>query len=113
MKLIQAIIRPEKLDDVKRALKSIGCGGLTVYEVKGRGLQEGISWIVRGHEYRIDMLPKLKLEVIVEDDEVERVVETIKESSKTGEIGDGKIIILHVEDAVRIRTGERGPKALK
>ena len=113
MKLVSAIIRPEKLDEVKNELKKLGYLGMTVYEVKGRGRQEGISWAVRGHEYRIDMLPKLKIELLVDDKDVENVIAVIARIAKTGEVGDGKIFIIPVEEAIRIRTGERGSEAIQ
>jgi len=112
MKEIIAIIRPEKLENVKSALESIECRGLTVVEVKGRGRQLGVTESYRGSDYRIDLLPKTRLEIIVKDDEVEEVVNTIVKTAQTGDIGDGKIFISPVEDVVRIRTGERGEKAV-
>lgn len=112
MKEIVAIIRPEKLENVKLALESIECKGLTVVDVKGRGRQLGVTESYRGSDYRIDLLPKTRLEVIVEDNEVEKVVDTIVETAQTGDIGDGKIFISPVDDVVRIRTGERGEKAV-
>jgi len=112
MKKIMAIIRPNKLDIVKQALDDVGCSGITVTEVKGRGRQKGISEIYRGREYRIDLLPKLEINVIVHDNEIDKIVETIAKSARTGEIGDGKIFVLPVEDVIRIRTGERGDSAL-
>ncbi|WP_163328250.1 P-II family nitrogen regulator [Desulfurobacterium thermolithotrophum] len=112
MKKIEAIIKPFKLDEVKDALTEIGITGMTISEVKGFGRQKGHTELYRGAEYVIDFIPKIKLEVIVSDDAVEKVVEVIVNSAKTGRIGDGKIFILPVEDAVRIRTGERGEEAL-
>jgi nitrogen regulatory protein P-II 1 len=112
MKKIEAFIKPFKLDDVKSALMEIGVKGLTVSEVKGFGRQKGHTELYRGSEYRVDFLPKSKLELIVADDEVDRVVETIVKVAKTGSIGDGKIFILPVEDAIRIRTGESGDGVL-
>ena len=112
MKEIIAIIRPEKLENVKSALEAIECRGLTVVEVKGRGRQLGVTESYRGSDYRIDLLPKTRLEIIVKDDEVEEVVNTIVKTAQTGDIGDGKIFISPVEDVVRIRTGERGEKAV-
>jgi nitrogen regulatory protein P-II 1 len=109
MKKIEAIIRPEKLDDVKHALEAGGFLGLNIVHVTGRGAQKGIVHGGRGGEtYTVDMLPKLKIEVVVKDAEVERAVEIIMGSARTGNIGDGKIFIIAVEDAVRVRTGERG-----
>ncbi len=112
MKEIIAIIRPNKLDDVKQALEDIKCHGITVTEVKGRGRQLGITESYRGSDYRIDLLPKTRLEIIVQDAEVKEVVDTIVKTAQTGDIGDGKIFISSVEDVVRIRTGERGEKAV-
>ncbi len=112
MKEIIAIIRPSKLDDVKQALEDIKCHGITVTEVKGRGRQLGITESYRGSDYRIDLLPKTRLEIIVQDVEVEEVVDAIVKTAQTGDIGDGKIFISPVEDVVRIRTGERGEKAV-
>ena len=111
MKLIKAIIKPFKLEDVKSALSDIGIEGMTVSEVKGFGRQKGHTEIYRGSEYTVDFL-KVKLEVVVNDDVVAKVVDSIGESAKTGKIGDGKIFVIPVEDAVRIRTGEHGTEAL-
>ena len=112
MKEIVAIIRPNKLDEVKDALEKIGCHGITVTEVKGRGRQLGITESYRGSDYRIDMLPKTRLEIVISDEEAENVIKAILETAQTGDIGDGKIFISSVEDVVRIRTGERGEKAI-
>jgi len=112
MKIIEALIKPFKLDDVRQALDPLGVQGLTVTEVKGCGRQKGHTELYRGAEYVVDLLPKLKLEILVRDDQVDTVVNTIMESAKTGLIGDGKIFVLSVEDAVRIRTGEHGEDAL-
>lgn len=112
MKLIKAIIKPFKLEDVKSALSDIGIEGMTVSEVKGFGRQKGHTEIYRGSEYTVDFLPKVKLEVVVNDDVVAKVVDSIGESAKTGKIGDGKIFVIPVEDAVRIRTAEHGTEAL-
>ena len=112
MKKIEAIIKPFKLEDVKEALKDIGIQGLTVTEVKGFGRQKGHTELYRGAEYVIDFLPKIKLEIIVSDDMVTKVVDAIIESARTGKIGDGKIFILPMEEVIRIRTGERGEDAL-
>ena len=112
MKKVEAIIKPFKLDEVKEALSSVGCQGLTVTEVKGFGRQKGHTELYRGAEYVVDFLPKVKLEVIVSDDKVASVVESIEKAAKTGRIGDGKIFVLPVEEIVRIRTGERGNEAL-
>src|SRR5688572_18317902 len=112
MKLITAIIKPFKLDDVHQAVADIGVQGITVTEVQGFGRQKGHTELYRGSEYRVDFLPKSKLEIVVADEEVDRVVETIVKVAKTGSIGDGKIFILPVEDAIRIRTGESGDGVL-
>ncbi len=112
MKLIKAIIKPFKLDDVREALSEIGVQGITVSEVKGFGRQKGHTELYRGAEYRVDFLPKVKLETVVSDDEVENVVNAIRESANTGKIGDGKIFVLPIEQAIRIRTGETGNEAL-
>lgn len=112
MKEIVAIIRPNKLDNVKDALEEIKCHGMTVIDVKGRGRQLGITESYRGSDYRIDLLPKIRLEIIVKDADAEEVIETIVKTAQTGDIGDGKIFISPVEDVVRIRTGERGEKAV-
>ena len=112
MKKIEAIIKPFKLEEVKEALTEIGVHGMTVSEVKGFGKQKGHTELYRGAEYVIDFLPKLKIELVVDDTIVEKVVEAITNAARTGRIGDGKIFILPVEDAIRIRTGERGSEAV-
>ncbi len=112
MKKIEAIIKPFKLDEVKEALSEIGTFGMTVTEVKGFGRQKGHTELYRGAEYVIDFLPKIKIELVVDDNMAEKVVETIMTAARTGKVGDGKIFIIPVEDAVRIRTGERGVEAL-
>lgn len=112
MKLILAVIRPHRLNEVKEALSEIGVAGLTVIEVKGAGRQKGQVERYRGSEYSVDLLAKCKLEVVVSDDQCEEVVQTIRKAAYTGEIGDGKIFILPLEDALRIRTGERGEDAI-
>jgi nitrogen regulatory protein PII len=112
VKKIEAIIKPFKLDDVKDALHDAGVSGITVTEVKGFGRQKGHTELYRGAEYVIDFLPKVKIEVVVEDSLVDNVVEAIAESARTGRIGDGKIFVLDVEQAVRIRTGDRGTDAI-
>ncbi|HVG75354.1 MAG TPA: P-II family nitrogen regulator [Thermoleophilaceae bacterium] len=112
MKKIEAIIKPFKLDDVKEALTEIGVIGMTVMEVRGFGRQKGHTELYRGSEYTIDFLPKVKLELVVADSVVSKVVETIIAAAKTGSIGDGKVFVLPVEEAVRIRTGERGEDAI-
>ena len=112
MKLIIAIIKPFKLDDVREALSEIGVQGITVTEVKGFGRQKGHTELYRGAEYVVDFLPKVKLEIAVDDDLMDRTVEAITNSANTGKIGDGKIFVYPLEQAVRIRTGETGPDAL-
>ncbi len=112
MKKVEAIIKPFKLDDVKESLKEIGIQGLTVTEVKGFGRQKGHTELYRGAEYVIDFLPKIKLDIVVSDDMVTKVIDTIIDSAKTGKIGDGKIFVLPMEEVIRIRTGERGDDAL-
>ncbi len=112
MKKIEAIIKPFKLDEVKEALHDVGVQGITVAEVKGFGRQKGHTELYRGAEYVVDFLPKVKLEVICEDDQVERVIEALLNSAATGRIGDGKIFVLPVEDVIRIRTKERGSSAI-
>jgi nitrogen regulatory protein P-II 2 len=112
MKLIMAVVKPFKLDDVREALVAAGVEGLTVSEVKGYGRQKGQTEIYRGAEYQVNFLPKVKLEVVVEDSAVPKAVEAIKTAAGTGKIGDGKVFVLNVEDAVRIRTGETGAAAL-
>ncbi len=112
MKKITAIIRQNKLEVVKEALVEIGCESMTVTEVKGRGRQKGITEIYRSREYHIDLLPKLEINMVVRDDEIDKIVDAITRSARTGEIGDGKIFILPVEDVIRIRTGQRSEDAL-
>ena len=112
MKLVTAIIKPFKLDEVKDALNEIGIQGITVSEVKGFGRQKGHTELYRGAEYVVDFLPKVKMEIIVADTLVPRVLETIEKSAKTGRIGDGKIFVTEVLEVVRIRTGERGEAAI-
>lgn len=112
MKKVEAIIKPFKLDAVKEGLMEIGIKGLTVSEVKGYGRQKGHTEIYRGAEYVVDFLPKVKIEVIVEEEMVDGVVEKIIEASKTGKVGDGKIFIIPIDDAIRIRTNERGKNAV-
>ncbi len=112
MKLIIAIVKPFKLDEVREALVAAGVEGLTVSEVKGYGRQKGQTEIYRGAEYQVNFVPKVKLEVVVDDAAVAKAVDAIKGAAGTGKIGDGKIFVLNVEDAVRIRTGETGPAAL-
>ncbi|WP_022852049.1 P-II family nitrogen regulator [Limisalsivibrio acetivorans] len=112
MRLIKAIVKPYMLDNVKDALAELGVTGMTVYEVKGYGRQKGHNELYRGAEYQIDFVPKVMMEVVVPDDISEKVVSTISESAKTGKIGDGKIFVIDVKDAVRIRTGETGSESL-
>ena len=112
MKLIEAIIKPSKLDEVKDALNSIGVEGITVTEVKGYGRQKGHTEIYRGAEYQVDFIPKIKIEIAVIDALAAEVVSSIQETAKSGRIGDGKIFVLPLEEAVRIRTGEKGDDAL-
>jgi nitrogen regulatory protein P-II 1 len=112
MKKIEAIIKPFKLDEVKEALHEVGVSGITVTEAKGFGRQKGHTELYRGAEYVVDFLPKVKLEVVVDDAIVERVVEAIQNAAQTGRIGDGKIFVLPVESALRIRTGETGSDAI-
>jgi nitrogen regulatory protein P-II 1 len=112
MKKIEAIIKPFKLDEVKSALTKIGVQGMTVTEVKGFGRQKGHTEVYRGAEYKIDFLPKAKIEMIVTDEMVAQVIETIERAAKTGKIGDGKIFVSPIEEVIRIRTGERGRDAL-
>ena len=112
MKMVTAIIKPFKLDDVREALSEIGVMGLTVTEVKGFGRQKGHTELYRGAEYVVDFLPKVKLEIGVPEDQVESVIEAITKSANTGKIGDGKIFVSNIEQAIRIRTGEIGKEAL-
>jgi len=112
MKKVEAIIKPFKLDEVKEALHAIGIQGLTVTEVKGFGRQKGHTELYRGAEYVVDFLPKIKLEVAVSDEMLDKVIQAIVDSANTGRIGDGKIFVLPMDEAIRIRTGERGPDAV-
>jgi nitrogen regulatory protein PII len=112
MKLIFAIIKPFKLQAVQQALGAVGVQGMTVTEVKGYGRQKGHSEIYRGAEYKIDFVPKLRLDVAVSDDQVDAVLTALREAARTDALGDGKIFVLPIEDAMRIRTGEQGPEAL-
>jgi nitrogen regulatory protein P-II 1 len=112
MKKIEAIIKPFKLDEVKEALQEIGLQGITVIEAKGFGRQKGHTELYRGAEYVVDFLPKVKIEVVLNDDMLEKAVEAIQKAAKTGRIGDGKIFISSVEEAIRIRTGETGAEAI-
>jgi len=112
MKKIEAIIKPFKLDEVKEALNGIGLQGITVLEAKGFGRQKGHTELYRGAEYVVDFLPKVKIELVIDDSMLERAVETIQEAAHTGRIGDGKIFVSTIEEAVRVRTGERGTNAI-
>jgi nitrogen regulatory protein P-II 2 len=112
MKLVSAIIKPFKLDDVRESLGDIGVSGITVTEVKGFGRQKGHTELYRGAEYVVDFLPKIKVEVAVDETVLEQTIEAIASAAKTGKIGDGKIFVFEVEQAIRIRTGESGPDAL-
>lgn len=112
MKKIEAIIRPTKLDEVRRALEEAGCPGITVTEVEGHGKQKGMVQQWRGKEYKVALLSKIKVEVVLKDGDVKRIVKAITDAAKTGDIGDGKIFISPVEDAVRIRTAEQGDIAI-
>ncbi len=112
MKLIAAIIRPNRIEELKSALSDIGIQGLTVTEVRGHGRQKGHKEIFRGKEYAVDLLPKVRIELALPDSKVEAVVSAIEKATRTGEVGDGKIFIINLEDCIRIRTGERGDEAL-
>ena len=112
MKRVEAVIKPFKLEDVKDALAEIGIDGMTVSEVKGYGRQKGHSELYRGAEYVVDFLPKIKIEMVVDDKDVEQVTATIVEAARTGKIGDGKIFVMNLEQAIRIRTGETGSDAI-
>ena len=112
MKKIEAVIKPFKLDEVKEALQEIGLQGITVIEARGFGRQKGHTELYRGAEYVVDFLPKVKIEVIVDEPMVEKTIEAIMAAAQTGRIGDGKIFVSPIEDVIRIRTGERGPKAI-
>ncbi len=112
MKLVTAIVKPFKLDEVREALSEIGINGITVTEVKGFGRQRGHTELYRGAEYVVDFLPKVKLELAVEDDQTDRAIEVIQQSANTGKIGDGKIFVTSLEQIIRIRTGETGEEAI-
>ena len=112
MKMIKAMIRPEKFEEVKTALDAAGFGAMTIFDVEGRGVQRGIKQQYRGAEYVVDLIPKRELEIVVADDVVENVIETIRKAAYTGKVGDGQIFILPVEDSIRVRTGERGSKGI-
>ena len=112
MKLIIAVVKPHKLEDIHEALNQIGIEGMTVSDVKGYGRQKGHSEVYRGAEYQVDFVPKVKLEIAIADDRVTSVIETIQKAAKTDRIGDGKVFVLNLEEAVRVRTGETGAAAL-
>jgi nitrogen regulatory protein PII len=112
MKKIEAIIKPFKMEDVKEALTEIGVEGMTVSEVKGFGRQKGHTEIYRGSEYTVDFLPKVKFEIVISDDRVQKAVDAIVQSAKTGKIGDGKVFVMAIEEVIRIRTEERGESAI-
>ncbi|MGV6808739.1 MAG: P-II family nitrogen regulator [bacterium] len=112
MKLITAIVKPFKTDDVRSALTDAGINGMTVTEVKGYGRQKGHTELYRGAEYVVEFLPKVKLEIVVPDDKLDTVIDTIVQSARTGKIGDGKIFVTNIEQAIRIRTGEEGDESL-
>ena len=112
MKKVEAIINPFRLDNVKEALSKAGIQGLTVYEVRGFGRQKGHTDMYRGVEYAVEFVPKLKIEIVLDDAKTSQIVEVIRSEAKTGKIGDGKIFVLPVEEAIRIRTGERGREAI-
>ena len=112
MKLVTAVIKPFKLDDVKNALESFGVHGLTVSEASGYGRQKGHTEVYRGAEYTVDLVPKIRIEVLVDDDDADDVIEVLVKSAQTGRIGDGKVWSVPVDTVVRVRTGERGPEAL-
>ena len=112
MKKIEAVVKPFKLDEVREALSEIGVTGLTVTEVKGFGRQKGHTELYRGAEYVVDFLPKVKIEIVINEDRQEAAIEAIQKAARTGRIGDGKIFVLNVEEVIRIRTGETGPEAI-
>ena len=112
MKKIEAIIKPFKIDDLKEAFASIGLQGMTISEVKGYGRQKGHTEVYRGAEYVVDFIPKVKVEIVTADEQVEQIIETILTAVNTGKIGDGKIFVLPVEDVIRVRTGEKGEEAI-
>ncbi|MFA6320330.1 MAG: P-II family nitrogen regulator [Candidatus Omnitrophota bacterium] len=112
MKKIEAVIRPEKLDAVRQALEKVDCGGLMISEIEGHGKQKGVVQQWRGEKYRMELLPKMKVDIVVNDKDVDSIIKTIIKAAKTGEVGDGKIFISDIQDAVRIRTGEKGETAV-
>ena len=112
MKKVEAIIKPFKLDEVKEALNEIGIQGMTITEVKGYGRQKGHKEIYRGAEYVVDFIPKIKIEVVIENEWVDKVTDKIREAALTGKLGDGKIFVINIEEAIRVRTGEKGKDAI-
>ena len=112
MKKIEAIIRPEKLDEVRKAIEAVGYPGLTITEAEGHGKQKGVVQQWRGETYRVEFLPKVKLELVVADSDLERIIQAIIKAAKTGSVGDGKIFVSEIRDVIKIRTGERGEGAL-
>ena len=112
MKKIEAVIRPEKLDEVRKAIEAVGYPGITVTEAEGHGKQKGVVQQWRGETYRVDFLPKVKIEIVASDADAERIIQAIMKAAKTGSVGDGKLFVSEVRDVVRIRTGERGETAL-
>jgi nitrogen regulatory protein P-II 1 len=112
MKIVEAIVKPFKLDEVKEALMRVGIQGMTITEVKGFGRQKGHTELYRGAEYTVDFLPKIKIQILIPDDKVAEVVETILQNARTGKIGDGKIFVIPADEVVRIRTGEKGADAI-
>ena len=112
MKRIEAIIQPYKLDDVREALKGVGVDGMTIYDVRGHGRQKGHKEVYRGQEYEVDLLPKVKVEIVVADARVEETVKAVVESARTGKIGDGKVFISSIDEVFRIRNGDKGEQAL-
>ena len=112
MKLVVAIIKPFKVEDVKEALRDVGVAGLTVSEARGFGRQRGHTEVYRGAEYQVDFLPKTRIEVLVDDAQVDGVIDALVKAARTGKIGDGKVFVMPIEDVIRVRTGEQGPEAL-
>ena len=112
MKRIEAIIRPEKISDIRKALDKVGYPGMTVEEVEGHGKQKGVTRQWRGENYTVDFLPKVRLEIVANDADAERIIQALLDAARTGEVGDGKIFVTNVQDVIRIRTGERGQGAL-
>jgi len=112
MKKIEVIIRPEKLEVVRRSLEAAGCSGLMITEIEGHGKQKGVVQQWRGEKYKVELMPKIKIDVVVRDQDTDRIVKTVIDNARTGEIGDGKIFVYTIENAIRIRTGEKGESAL-